>query len=374
VDALWTRGCSSCGRSGYEVSTGTAPGAARVQDLYELVLERADLADLDPAQRRLALREMASDRVPQEDLGHCVAQLSDAIDGFGPLTPLMRDPFVTDVLVNGTESVWIDRPGGLAKTSVAFSSPAELLSLADRLLGRAGARADASRPIGDARLQDGSRFHVVLPPIAPNGALVSIRKFPRTRPSVEDLVHGGMLDSAQASLLAALVKDRRSIAISGATGTGKTTLLNALLGGVPETERVVLVEELPELQPSCAHAVSLVARPPNVENAGEVDLATLVRAALRMRPDRIVVGEIRGDEALAALGAMSTGHEGSMVTLHARDPDEALERFVTLALQARAGTSEAALQRQVTRALDVVVQLDRDAGGGRVVTAIEDVE
>jgi pilus assembly protein CpaF len=348
--------------------------ATLVHELHELVLDRSDLADLDPAERRLALRDLVAHRVPPEALGSCVAQLSDAIDAFGPLTPLMRDPFVTDVLVNGTDPVWIDHAGGLVKTSVSFSTPAELRALADRLLGRAGARADSSRPIGDARLADGSRFHVVLPPIAPHGPLVSIRKFPRTHLDVGDLVRRGMMDSMQAALLQALVRDRRSIAISGATSTGKTTLLNALLGCVPETERVVLVEELPELRPSCAHAVSLVARPPNIENSGEVDLATLVRAALRMRPDRIVVGEIRGDEALYALGAMSTGHEGSMVTLHAHGPNEALERFVSLALQAGGGASEAALQRQVTRALDVVVQLDREAGGRRRVTAIEDVE
>ena len=355
-------------------SDSSAQRRSSARDLYELVLERDDLAELDPAQRRLALRELVAEEVPQDEVGPCVAHLADTIDGFGPLSALMRDSLVTDVLANGTEPVWVERCGVLEETGVAFSSIDELLSLIDRLLGEAGARVDSARPIADARLRDGSRIHVVLPPVAPDGPLVSIRRFPPARFGLGDLVDRGMLDSPKAALLEALVRDRRSIVISGATGTGKTTLLNALLSAVPDTERVVLVEETPELRPACIHSVSLIARPPNIENSGEVGLASLVRAALRMRPDRIVVGEVRGEEALAALAAMSTGHEGSMVTVHARGPDEALERLVTLALQAGSGASETALQRQVTRALDVVVQLGRDSTGQRVVLAIEDVE
>ena len=341
---------------------------------HDLVLERDELAELDPAERRLALRDMLVTEVPPDELAGSVALLADAIDGYGPLTPLMNDGEVTDVLVNGTDPVWVERAGALECTAVRFESLDELGGLIERLLGNAGARADASRPLADARLADGSRLHVVLPPVATDGPHVSIRKFPEARFDLDDLVGLGMLETMQASLLARLVTDRRSIAVSGATGTGKTTLLNALLGVVPPTERVVLVEEILELRPACRQAVSLVARPPNVEGAGRIDLGMLVRAALRMRPDRIVVGEIRGNEALAALAAMSTGHEGSMVTVHARTPDDALERFVTLALQAGSGASEAALQRQVTRALEVVVQLGRDDRGRRLVTAIEDVE
>ena len=345
-----------------------------VPELYELVLEHDHLAELDPAQRRLELRELMAGEVPEDELGSFIAQLADAIDGFGPLSALMRDPLVTDVLVNGAEPAWVERGGVMEVTDVAFTTAGELSALIDRLLSAPGARVDSSRPMAEARLRDGSRIHVVVPPVAPKGPLVSIRKFPPTRFGLSDLVDEGMLSPATATLLETLVRDRRSIAISGATGTGKTTLLNALLGAVPETERVVLVEETPELRPACAHSISLIARPPNIENTGEVTLAALVRAALRMRPDRIVVGEVRGEEALAALSAMSTGHGGSMVTVHARGPDDALERLVTLALQAGSGASEAALQHQVTRALDVVVQLRRDARGRRVVTAVEDVE
>ncbi|MGH2827410.1 MAG: CpaF family protein [Actinomycetota bacterium] len=341
---------------------------------HDLVLERDELAELDPAERRLALRDLLVTEVPPDELAGSVALLADAIDGYGPLTPLMNDGEVTDVLVNGTDPVWVERAGALECTEVSFETLDELGGLIERLLGNAGARADASRPLADARLPEGSRLHVVLPPVSPDGPHVSIRKFPEVRFDLDDLIGMGMLETMQASLLARLVKDRRSIAVSGATGTGKTTLLNALLGVVPPTERVILVEEIPELRPACRQAVSLVARPPNVEGAGRIDLGMLVRAALRMRPDRIVVGEIRGNEALAALAAMSTGHEGSMVTVHARTPDDALERFVTLALQAGSGASESALQRQVTRAVEVVVQLGRDDQGRRVVTAIEDVE
>ena len=356
------------------MSGPSEPAPSATFNLHELVLERDDLAELDPAERRLALRELVAEAVPENELGPCVARLSDTIDGYGRLSPLMRDPLVTDVLVNGTGSVWVERGGAVEPTDVTFSFRGELLDLIDRLLGAAGVRVDTARPIADARLHDGSRIHVVLPPVSAGGPLISIRKFPSVRFGLGDLVERGMLDATKAALLEALVRDRRSIAISGATSTGKTTLLNALLGAVPDWERVVLVEELPELRPACAHAVSLIARPPNVENKGEVDLSALVRAALRMRPDRIVVGEVRGEEALAALAAMSTGHEGSMVTVHARGPDEALERLVTLALQAGSGASEGALQRQVTRALDVVVQLGRDSHGRRIVKVIEDVE
>ena len=344
------------------------------RDLFELVLQRDELAELDPAARRLALRELLVDEVPAPELGAQVAKLADVIDGFGPLTEFMRDDAVTDVLVNGTEPVWIERAGVLLATGVAFQSSEDLLAFVDRLLGAAGGRVDVTHPIADARLADGSRIHVVLPPIAPQGPLVSIRRFPDGRFDLGALVRARMLDDDQAAQLERYVLERRSLAISGATGSGKTTLLNALLGVVPPTDRLVLVEEIPELHPNCAHAVSLVTRAANVEGAGEVRLATLVRAALRMRPDRIVIGEVRGDEALAALAAMATGHEGSMVTIHARSPDDALDRFVALALEARSGASERALEHRVTRALDVVVQLRREPGGRRVVDAIEDVE
>jgi pilus assembly protein CpaF len=344
------------------------------RDLLELVLARDDLAVLDVAQRRLALRDLFAGTVDDGQLGAAVAEVADSIDGFGPLTELMRDPAVSDVLVNGTSKVWVERNGTLSRTGVAFASEGALLRLVDRLLSDSGARCDYSRPIADARLADGSRLHVVLPPLAPDGPLVSIRRFATVRPTLSQLRSWDALDKATETVMSGFVTARRTIAISGATGSGKTTLMNALLGEIPPTERIVTVEEVPELRPRHEHVVSLVARAPNVEGAGAIGLDELVRAALRMRPDRIVVGEVRGSESLAALGAMATGHEGSMVTVHARSPDDALEKLVTLALQAKSGASEGALQRQVTRAIDVVVQLERAADGVRRVVAIEEVE
>jgi pilus assembly protein CpaF len=339
-------------------------------ELLDLVLERDDLAELDPAARRLALRALLASSVEDHRLGSVVGELADAIDGYGPLTSFMEDDDVTDVLVNGTAPVWVERGGALQRTGVSFDSAEELLGLVERLVGLAGGRADTSKPIADAHLADGSRLHVVLPPVAPAGPLVSIRRFGKKGMTLDDLVCGGLLDPRERDLLVSYVRDRASLVISGATGTGKTTLLNALLGYVGTEERVVCVEEVPELRPSCAHAVSLVTRESNLEGAGELDLASLVRASLRMRPDRIVVGEVRGPEALAALGAMSTGHEGSMVTIHARSPADALDRLVMLALQASSGASEVSLERQVRRAVDVVVQLGRGERGARCLTQI----
>jgi pilus assembly protein CpaF len=278
----------------------------------------------------------------------------------------MRDDEVTDVLVNGPFDVWAERKGQLQHTDVSWDDAQQLRAFIERLLARAGARADASQPIADARLDDGSRLHVVLPPLAPAGPLVSIRRFPVSPFSIEDLVRLHMLDEVCAQRLVDAVRHRTTIVISGGTGTGKTTLLNSLLSHIGPAERVVLIEEIPELTPVCAQAVSLVARSANLEGKGEVNLNTLVRAALRMRPDRIVVGEVRGPEAVAALVAMSTGHEGSLVTLHARSATHAIERMTTLALQASPGASETSLRRQVSEAFGLIVHLERSAAGRRV--------
>lgn len=332
------------------------------QPLLDLVLANEGLAELDAGQRRLALRSLVAGRTSPEEVAQVVAQLSDAIDGYGPLSELMRDDEVTDVLVNGPFYVWAERKGKLQLTDVSWDSAEHLSAFIERLLARAGGRADASQPIADARLADGSRVHVVLPPLAPEGPLVTIRRFPVAPFSMEDLVRRHMLNEECSRRLAGAVRDHTTIAISGGTGTGKTTLLNALLAHIGPTERVVVIEETPELVPSCAQAVSLVARTVNLEGKGEVTLPTLVRAALRMRPDRIVVGEVRGSEAVAALAAMSTGHEGSLVTLHARSAADAIERMATLALQASPGASETSLRRQVTDAFGLIVHLERSAG------------
>ena len=341
-------------------------------ELLELISDRTDLACLDPAERRLALRKVLKESLPEESVSRSVSLLSDWIDGFGPLTPLMRDPSITDVLVNGTDEVWCEGRGGLQLSDVRFADAVELGDLIDRLAGAAGIRIDASQPIGDGKLPDGSRLHVVLPPVSGSGPLLSIRRFPQEAFGLADLTRMSFLTGSQAELLSEAVQERRTIIVSGATGAGKTTLMNALLGCVPEAERVVVIEETPELRPSCAHSVSLLTRAANVEGKGEIDQLTLVRAALRMRPDRIVVGEVRGPEALPALQAMSTGHEGSLCTVHARSAENALERFVELARQSPVAPSEDALRSQAERAFDVVVQVARDrVGTRRVVELLE---
>ena len=339
--------------------------------VVDLVMERADLADLDPAERRLALRALLCEEMGA-DAATCAAELSDLIDGHGPLSDAMRDPDVTDILVNGPREVWIERRGCLYKSDAAFADDLALRGYVERVISASGGRVDLSRPVADARLPDGSRLHVVLPPLAPQGPLVSIRKFPSEGFTLEDLVRLAMLSKAQLEKLRIAVRERRTIAISGGTGTGKTTLLNALLGGVPETERVVLIEETPELRPRCGHFVSLVARPPNVEGKGAVELQELLRASLRMRPDRIVVGEVRGPEALVALDAMSTGHEGSFVTVHARSASDVLDRLVALAMQGTAARMSE-LRARFVRAFDLVVHLER-VEGHRIVAAIEEVD
>ena len=336
------------------------------RNLRDRVLENDHLADLGPAERRLALRALVADVEGEAASPDVAVELADSIDGFGPLAIHMRQPGVTDILVNGPNEIWIDRDGFLERSEVRFAGEAALLEFVQGMLSRSGARVDAARPIADARLADGSRIHVVLPPLADQSTVVSIRRFPETPLTLDDLVVHQTVDAAQADVLRDAVRSRTSIVVSGGTGSGKTTLLNALLGHVGESERVVIIEEIPELRPACSHVVRLVARPANVEGRGAVELEQLVRASLRMRPDRIIVGEARGPEALAALTAMSVGHEGSMLTVHARSAAAALDRIVSLAMLASTGASEAALQRQVAAAIGVVVHLRRDGPKRRV--------
>jgi pilus assembly protein CpaF len=340
--------------------------AARLRDL---ALERDDLAELDPGARRLALRALARERLGA-DLEGAVAVVSDEIDGYGPLTDLMRDERVTDVLVNGPHEVWVERDGALVRSGAAFRDRDHLEALVERALGRAGVRIDVAQPIASGRLSDGSRMHAVLPPVSPGGPVVAIRRFPTVPLVLDDLVERHLVTSQQAVRLRELVRDRVTLLLSGATGVGKTTLLNALLAHVSPRERVVTVEETPELRPLGGHVVPLVARAANVEGKGAVGLGELVRAALRMRPDRIVVGEVRGGEALDALAAMSTGHEGSLLSIHARSADDALERLVSLALEAGSAAAEASLARRARRAVGAVVHLGRDRCGARRVEEI----
>jgi len=337
-----------------------------VSEALGIVLEHDELAELDEAARRLAMRALLIDNGTSPRL---VEQVAAFVDGYGPLDYLMRDEAVTDILVNGPNDVWIERHGTLTRTAVTFASLEELHATIERLISRGGGRVDSTRPIADVALPNGSRMHVVLPPLAPDGPKISIRRFPQLPLGLDELRELGMFDRATADSLVDAVRTRRTVAISGGTSCGKTTLLNALLSEIPPSERLVTIEETPELRPGCAHWVSLVSRPPNVEGRGEVGVSELFRATLRMRPDRIVVGEVRGPEALVALDAFSTGHPGSLVTIHSRSAREVPERFVSLGARA-GGLAETTLRSRFEDAFDLVIHLDRVDGRRRVAEVV----
>jgi pilus assembly protein CpaF len=302
-----------------------------------------------------------------------VAAITDELAGVGPIGPLLRDGSVSEVMVNSSGSVYVERDGRLEPTDVRFASESEVRHLIERVVSPLGLRVDATSPWVDARLGDGSRFHAVLPPIALGGPVVTIRKFAQSLWSLDDLVVMGSLNEATAVRLASAVRERENVLVSGGGGTGKTTLLGVLARLVPSTERVITIEDAAELRLGERHVVGLETRPPNVEGRGEVTLRDLVRCAMRMRADRIVVGEVRGPEALDMLQALTSGHAGSMATVHADAPEEALMRLEIMALMAAPGLSVAAARRLVGSAIDLVVHLSRDSNGRRSVQRIADV-
>jgi pilus assembly protein CpaF len=333
-----------------------------VDGLLRLVAEHDELAGLEGAERRAHLRAVLADAVDQDDLdAHC-KRVEKALFGFGPLEELMSDPTVTDVLVDGPSAVWVERAGELQKTDVSFADRDELTAFARRIIVRAGARIDQQQPVSDCVMAGGERVHVVLPPVAPQGPLISIRRHATDTLSLDDLVERSMLTSHQAEELTASVRQRACIAISGGTGTGKTTLLRCLIA-LARDDRIVVIEETPELGRPTARVVGLLARERNLEGKGAIGLERLVHASLRMRPDRIVIGEVRGTEAAAALWAMSTGHKGSMLTVHASDAGA-----VPATLARLAGPPSTAAD--FIRHLDVVVHLERRRGRRRI-AAIE---
>jgi pilus assembly protein CpaF len=300
-------------------------------------------------------------------------EVMDEVFGFGPLEPLLQDATVNDILVNTYQTVYVERNGVLEETSVAFKDNVHLMHIIDKIVSRVGRRVDESSPMVDARLPDGSRVNVIVPPLAVDGPIVSIRRFGSSPLNAQDLIAKGAYTPEMLEVLHKAVKARLNIVVSGGTGAGKTTLLNVLSSFISERERIVTIEDSAELQLKQRHVVRLECRPPNVEGKGAVHQRELVINALRMRPDRIVIGEVRGGEALDMLQAMNTGHDGSVTTIHANSPRDALSRIETMALMANLSLPEKALRHQISSAIHIIVQVSRMSDGSRRVTHITEV-
>ena len=358
---------------------GGALGAARALRTIAAVLAKLrEAPDGRPRRDQLAgaLRETLTDLrlvVPAGELRTLERWFDDRLFGLGELAPLLRDDRVTEVMVNGLKGVWVERDGRLEETGIRFSDPEEILILIERLVAPLGRRIDLASPLVDGRLPDGSRVHAVIPPISLVGPVLTIRRFAARPLSPDDLVRNGTVSREGIDFLAQAVRDRRSVLVSGGTSSGKTTTLNALAFAIGEHERIVTIEDAAELRLPQPNVVALETRPPSVEGTGAIDVRSLLRAALRMRPDRIVVGEVRGGEALDMLQAMNTGHRGSLTTAHANGARHALMRIETMALMAGIDLPLEAVREQIRRGIDVVVHQERDASGARRITEIAEL-
>jgi pilus assembly protein CpaF len=357
--------------------------ASIAQRLHAKLIDRLDLASvaqLSPEELRPRLRTLLEQLAAAEgiatsaaEIAQLVEQTLDELTGYGPLEVLLADPSVSDVLVNGHDQVFVEQGGRLLLTDVRFRDDRHLLHTIQRMVARIGRRIDESSPMVDARLADGSRVNAVIPPLAVDGPTLSIRRFAARPLDGAALVAAGALDESMLAYLHAAVRGRASILIAGGTGAGKTTLLNVLAGFVSSRERILTIEDAAELRLERPHVVRLEARPCNLEGKGEVTIRELVRNALRMRPDRIVVGEVRGAEVLDMLQAMNTGHDGSMATVHANSPDDAIARLVTMLGMTGTPLGEATMASMIGRAVHVVVQVARAADGKRRITSIAEV-
>jgi pilus assembly protein CpaF len=314
-----------------------------------------------------------SERLTSEERSRLVEAVVDDVLGYGPIDPFLRDSSVTEIMVNGHEQVFVERAGLVCDTEVRFASEDHLLRVIDRIVSGVGRRVDESSPMVDARLPDGSRVNVILPPVSLDGPVLTIRKFSVDALTAENLINLGSLTPELIDVLSACVRGKLNMLISGGTGVGKTTLLNILSSFIPENERIITIEDAAELQLQQSHVVSLESRPPNIEGQGEVRIRELVRNALRMRPDRIIVGEVRGAETVDMLQAMNTGHEGSLTTIHANSPRDALSRLETLVLTAGVELPLRAIREQIASAFDVVIQISRGVDGTRRVTHVTEV-
>jgi pilus assembly protein CpaF len=342
---------------------------------HTILLEQAreGSAGIEIASRLTALVDSRAGILSAESRARIVQRIAERALGAGPLERLLRDPEVDEILVSGTEPIWVERGGRLAQTDSSFESDDQLRLTIERLLAPAGRRVDEAEPLCDARLPDGSRVNVVLPPLAVDGPALSIRRFRPRGLSLDQLIELGSWSPDLVEILADAIGRRLNILVCGGTGSGKTTTLAAIAGLLGDGERVVTIEDTAELRLDLRHVVRLEGRPASIEGRGEVTIRSLVRNALRMRPDRIIVGEVRGAEALDMLIALSTGHDGSLTTIHAGSPAEALRRLETLALMADVGLPHGAIRAQVAEAIDLVVFQQRDGSGLRRVARVDRV-
>lgn len=342
-----------------------------------LQLRRRDISGMSDTALRLEAAKVLTDILaadttmpPGLDSSRLVRELVDEAVGLGPLEPLLADPEITEIMVNRHDEIYVERAGRLMREAASFSSEQSVLGVIERIVSPLGRRIDDSTPMVDARLRDGSRVNAVIAPIALRGASLTIRKFPEKRLEMADLQATGALDANMALFLQHCVRLRKNMLVSGGTGSGKTSLLNILSNAIPAGERIVTIEDAAELRLNHEHLISLEARPANLEGRGRVDIRDLVRNSLRMRPDRIVVGECRGAEAFDMLAAMNTGHEGSLTTLHANSPRDALARLETMILMAGMDLPLAAIREHIASSIDIIVQLVRVSDGRRLVSAI----
>jgi pilus assembly protein CpaF len=352
-------------------------------DLHRKILDRLDLEKLgrtpsDTARDEVLLlirNTVNSEAVPLSfaERERLAREILDEIFGLGPLEPLLKDPTISDILVNRFNRVYVERAGKLEPTAFSFKDDAHLMQIIDRIVSRVGRRVDESSPMVDARLADGSRVNAIIPPLAIDGPCLSIRRFGRDPLTARNMLENKTLTESMLELLSAMVKGRLNVLVSGGTGAGKTTLLNVLSGYIPNSERIVTIEDAAELQMKQEHVVRLETRPPNIEGKGAVRQRQLVINSLRMRPDRIIVGEVRGEEAFDMLQAMNTGHEGSLTTVHANSPRDALARVESMFSMANLNLPERAMRQQIASAIHGVVQVSRLADGTRKVTSISEV-
>jgi pilus assembly protein CpaF len=364
-----------------------APDSRAYQDLkaniHRTLLDRLNLEameQLSPERLREELRAMVESLLEEQNVvlndierRSLVRDIQHEMLGLGPLESLLADASISDILVNSAQQVYVERGGQLQSSPVTFSDDAHLLKIIDKIVSRVGRRIDESSPMVDARLPDGSRVNVIIPPLALDGPVMSIRRFSGTPLTMERLVEFGSLMPEMAEILQGLAKAKVNILISGGTGSGKTTMLNILSGYIPAAERIITIEDAAELRLQQPHVVRLETRPPNVEGKGEVSQRALVRNSLRMRPDRIILGEVRGGEALDMLQAMNTGHEGSMATVHANTPRDALSRLENMVGMTGINLPSKALRKQIASAITVVLQIARLADGKRKVTSLQEI-